>query len=823
MLEKGEDLRIVVDLQACQSGSKFGGIGRYTQNLVSALLRQCKNHEIIFVLNDIFLDSIPNVYSLLADVDRKNIRIFQVPSPINYNDKDNHFRNSVAEVLYENFIFSLKPDIFFISSLVEGLGDNVITSIGKLGYQNITCTIMYDLIPLVEKEKYLKDNITSQHYMRKMADFKKAASLLSISEFSKQQAIDLLSINQDSVTNISSAVDGKFKPIKYDDDYLKTIFLKYGINRKFFLYTASFDQRKNHFRLIEAFSMLPANVKKDYQLVIVGNGWNGIYEHFRSVAKNFGLKECDIIFAGYMTDEELLVIYNSAFLFVFASLSEGFGLPALEAMSCGIPTIGSNRTSIPEVIGEERALFDPFDSKSISNKILEVIEDEDFRKTLSLHALDFSKKFSWDASAKRSIEAFETLYKKINGTQDLSSKTLYDKTVYALCKISRNAQSSEQIAQIASAIEANKKAAVFHKENKIGWVTTFNTRCGIAMYSKYLMGSHINEYSIFAPKDTNLTAMDDKNVFRVFNVGVDDLKELYEQIIKQKIQTLVIQFNYGFFDFKYFDKFVRELASIGTRIFITLHSTDDTGEKKLSEISNALMMAQKVIVHSKNDIGVLKKIGIYKNVELFPQGIVDIEPVKNKTIFSDKRFILASYGFMLPHKGFLELVEAFSIFLKKEPNAHLLMLNSLYPADVSRNLLDNINEKINLYNIKDKVTIISNFLDDEDSIAYLKNADLIIFPYQKTGESSSAAVRMAVSAERPIMVTPLKIFDDISDFAFSVEGTSSKELASSIEEFAYDLKNNEGRIKQNLQKSKLYKEENSYSKLSEKFYKILRI
>ncbi len=814
-------MRIVIDIQACQSGSKFGGIGRYTQNLVSGLLRQRKNHEIIFILNDIFLDSVANIYTFLADVDRKNIRIFQVPSPINYNNEQNHVRNAVAEILYENFVFSLKPDVFHIASFVEGLGDNVITSIGRLGYQDITSAIMYDLIPLVEKEKYLQDTRTSGHYMRKMDDFKKAACLLSISEFSRQQAIELLGINPHQITNISSAVDEKFKPIKYDDKYLREVLKKYGITKKFFLYTASFDQRKNHQGLIEAFSMLPLEVKNDYQMLIVGNGWNGIYEHFKSVAKDFGLKEGDLIFAGYIPDDELLAIYNSAFLFVFPSLSEGFGLPALEAMSCGIPTIGSNTTSIPEVISKKTALFDPYNVKSISSKILEVIEDENFRKELSQHALNFSKNFSWDTCAKKSVEAFEELYERTKDTQNLSTTAIYNKTVDALCKIKRDALNPEDISQIASAIQANERATIIYKENKIGWVTTFNTRCGIAMYSKYLMGSHADEYSIFAPKDTNLVTQDSKNIFRAFDIGVDNLENLYEQIVSQKNQTLIIQFNYGFFDFTYFDIFVRELAAIGIRVFITLHSTADTFEKKLSQISNALLMAQKVTVHSQNDVEVLKKIGIYKNVELFPQGIIDIKPTKKLVVVKDENIVLASYGFMLPHKGFLELIEAFNIFLKKEPKAHLLMVNSLYPADVSQNLLDAIKEKISYYAIADKVTIISDFLDDNESIAYLKNADLIIFPYQETGESSSAAVRMAISAECPIMTTPLKIFDDVRSFVSLAKGTSPKELALSIEEFFEQLSAEDSSISNNIDIAKEFKLKYGYSKLSEMFYSML--
>lgn len=820
-MPKGVQMRIVIDIQACQSSSKFGGIGRYVQNLVLALLGETKDDEIIFVLNDLFLDSVSDIYSLLSNVNRKYIRVFKIPSPVCYSDQENHFRNSVAEILYEHFVFSLQPDIFFIASLVEGLGDNVITSVGRLGYSDITVATIYDLIPLVQQEKYLQDPTAKKHYMRKMDDFKKTSLLLAISHYSRQEAIELLHTDSNKIINISSAIDEKFKPIKYEDDYLYSIYKNYGISKKYFLYTASFDQRKNHHRLIEAFSLLPKNIRDNYQIVIIGNGWEGIYAHFRAVAKGFGLREEDIIFAGYMPDDELLAIYNSAFAFVFASLSEGFGLPALEAMSCGIPTIGSNTTSIPEVIGCEEALFDPYDSKSIALKMQRIIEDDDFRQYLISHALQHSKNFSWSASAKKSIKAFKDIYATMNGTQDFSN--IYDKTIKALCDLKPQIPLSDKdISQIASAIEANERNTKLYDKDKIAWVTTFNTRCGIAMYSKYLMGKYIDSYTIFAPKDKNLVTKDDKNVFRVFAVEQDDLRELYDKMIQLEITTLVVQFNYGFFDFKYFDIFVRNIVSMGVRVFITLHATTDTIEKELSEIKNALFMAQKVIVHSYKDIKTLQEIGIYKNVELFSQGIIDIEPVKNITLGIKRGFTVATYGFMLPHKGFAETIEAFSLFLKKHSDAHLLMVNALYPADVSQQLLDHIKQKIASYGIEKNVTIVSEFLDDEVSINYLKNADVVLYPYQETGESSSAALRMAISSEIPIMATPLCIFDDVKEFVYFTKGTSPKELYKALEEFMYDLKNKDVIIEQNLQKSKKYKEKNAYSKLSEDFYHILR-
>jgi glycosyltransferase involved in cell wall biosynthesis len=103
----------------------------------------------------------------------------------------------------------------------------------------------------------------------------------------------------------------------------------------------------------------------------------------------------------------MVQLYNLCELFVFPSWHEGFGLPALEAMSCGVPVIGANTTSLPEVIGREDALFDPFDEKAISQKIVEVLTNEYLRNDLARHSLEQAKKFSWDDSAKRAISAFE--------------------------------------------------------------------------------------------------------------------------------------------------------------------------------------------------------------------------------------------------------------------------------------------------------------------------------------------------------------------------------------------------------------------------------
>ncbi|HCJ51104.1 MAG TPA: glycosyl transferase family 1, partial [Gallionella sp.] len=169
---------------------------------------------------------------------------------------------------------------------------------------------------------------------------------------------------------------------------------------------------KNLPRLIKAYAVLPAPLRAAHQLLLAGKMPEGNIAEFKHVAISAGLKPDELCFTGYVTDEELIQLYNLCKLFVFPSWHEGFGLPALEAMACGAPVIGANTTSLPEVIGLEAALFDPLDVAAITAKMAQALEDKKFRTTLREHGLQQAKRFSWNESAKRAIAAWESLHRE---------------------------------------------------------------------------------------------------------------------------------------------------------------------------------------------------------------------------------------------------------------------------------------------------------------------------------------------------------------------------------------------------------------------------
>jgi glycosyltransferase involved in cell wall biosynthesis len=407
-------MRIVIDLQGAQSGSRHRGIGRYSLALAHAMVRNRGDHEVIIALNGLFPDSIE---AIRADFDGKlpqqNIVVWNAPGPVHNADPANTWRRHAAELIRETFLASLQPDIIHITSLFEGFDDNSVNSIGLSTDALPTAVTFYDLIPLLQSEVYLTPHpIFARFYQEKLAFLKQADIYLAISESARQESIDFLDASPEQAVNIGAAVDDHFKPVSISAEQESALRKRFGLNRRFLMYSGATDERKNHLRLIKAFSLLPANIRETYQLAIVGGLPGPHRQKFEDYTNYSGLTASEVVITGRVSDEEMVQLYNLCDLFVFPSWHEGFGLPALEAMSCGAPVIVANTTSLPEVIGREDALFNPFSEKDIAAKITEVLNDDELRLDLAKHGLERSKAYSWDATAKITISAFELWHGK---------------------------------------------------------------------------------------------------------------------------------------------------------------------------------------------------------------------------------------------------------------------------------------------------------------------------------------------------------------------------------------------------------------------------
>jgi glycosyltransferase involved in cell wall biosynthesis len=402
-------MRLVIDLQGAQTDSQKRGIGRYSLALALALARLRGEHEVVLALNGRFPDRIePIRASFDGLVPQEQIRIFDVPGPVRADDPHNKGRQRKAELIREAFLASLNPDTVLLTSLFEGYVGNAVTSIGRFTQRSwLTATLVYDLIPLVIPQTVFVNSTHKAWYLEKIEDFKRADTFLAISDYSRLEAIERLNLNSAQVANISTAVESYFRPLDLSASARAACLVPYGIERPFLLYAGGFDARKNVERAIRAYALLPAELRNQYQFVLAGELAEADKSRLQAMALRAGLERDVCVFTGQIGDDVLIKLYNLCTAFIFPSVREGFGLPALEAMACGAPTIAAHASSIPEVVGLEEALFDPESEADIARLLNKTLADKAFRARLREHGLARAQKFSWDETARRALDAIE--------------------------------------------------------------------------------------------------------------------------------------------------------------------------------------------------------------------------------------------------------------------------------------------------------------------------------------------------------------------------------------------------------------------------------
>ena len=402
-------MKIVVDLQGAQNESRHRGIGRYALAFVKALIRNKGTHEIVVLLSDLFPESLAYAQDALGEQRAQcTIKIWSGIGPTDLRKPENHWRKDVSELLREAFIANLQPDVLIISSLLDSPGDNTIVSVSKLA-PVYTVAMLYDLIPLLYKSEYLVDPTTQDWYYERLWQFKKADFWFAISESSRNDGIAQLGLPAPQVHNISAALGEDIVAVELTAEQAAVLKQKFAITRPFLLYSGAFDPRKNIDRLVMAYASLPLDLRRSHQLVLAGGLNAPQLVHVNQLIARAGLDASQVIVTQRITDHELCALYGLCKAHILPTYCEGFGFTALEAMACGAPAIGSNYSSVPEVIGLPEALFDPFSVESIASKITQVLSDEAYRATLVAHGRQQVQTFSWDHTARKALEALVRL------------------------------------------------------------------------------------------------------------------------------------------------------------------------------------------------------------------------------------------------------------------------------------------------------------------------------------------------------------------------------------------------------------------------------
>ena len=1213
-------MRIAIDLQGIQSeGSRKRGIGRYSFEIINNLLNYHKNNEYILVSNWT-MQNVRHEFSHQLE-NNKNISFLEwySPTPLSFISHKKVNRE-LAKLLRTYAYNCLHADIILVTSFLEGFSDNCFTEFDFDSLEAPVISIFYDLIPLLNPDLYLNPNPEfSKFYSNKLECIRNFDALLAISQSSSEEARKYLHIDKTKIFNISSACDKAiFNKSINNDHNLKDFFSKVP---NFLLYSGAGDPRKNLKNLLQAFSLLPEEYQKKYNLVLVGKLLPPEINMINDLVKCLKIEQSNIHILGYVSDFDLVTLYRNCHLFVFPSLHEGFGLPVLEAMSCGAPVIGSSTTSIPEIIQTDEAMFDPHDAYKIRDLIQKSIEDDEFLFFLKSNSLIQSEKFSWLSTVDNLINICSSLVKKskkdtsvfnwqfiqdqntifqdnlikklvdnikdrgdinlikvlsssidktniglrnylrkisnnkeidswmiegpfdsnyslsilnrsftlflenqikyvfinitegygdykvdtsflhqfpriyskysksknINNYPDVVSRNLFPPRVsdlnarinllhaygweesefppkwisdfnlylqgitvmssqvkkilldnglhipvrvcglgidhftdnsisvdqkislsinpkkykflhvsscfprkgidilleaycnkftnnddvsliiktfenihnnidiqitklkknnpdfphiivlkedlnnkemsylYSICDVlvapsrgegfglpiaeamffdlpvittgwggqtdfcnssnsflldfkfvksqshfdldlsywaepsirhledlmlrlfnSGNSYVQDKVALAKQSIakftwdnvvEENHRFVKYLSDlsleitPRIGWMSTWNTRCGIASYSKHLIPHLENEVIIFSPKSETNKFDHDYTVipsWKINSTETNNFDLILENLKSYKITTLVIQFNYGFFDFTNFSDFLNKLIMLDCKLLIFFHSTTDPlhdHTRKLINLSKVLSKVDRLFVHSISDLNRLKNIGLVDNVTLFPHGILENSLYnvyqKNKEVLSETVNIrrIASYGYLLPHKGIIQLIESIKILRDEDFKVHLNLCTSLY-SDEYQYFYKEVVELILSLDLSDLVNLNTDYLTDEDSLNSLAKNDLLVFPYQSTQESSSASVRHGIASGRPVLVTPLDIFDDVSSIVNYTTGTTSVQLAKSIKEW-YKFNSNDNQLNHKEKVLKIITNR-GFSKLGKRFSSIIK-
>lgn len=410
-------MRIVIDLQGAQGSNRHRGIGRYCLSLAKSMARNAGDHEVYIALNAAFDDTIEPIRAafegIVAD---EQFLVWHALTPAHATDPQNDARRHASEMLREATLARVSPDCVLVTSVFEGLDDDVVTSVAQLSSTVPTAVVLFDLIPLLNRNLYLSNTIVEKWYENKIGHVRNADLLLTISESARREALEHLSVDAADAVNISAAADSHFSPAPVSATDLARLLKRYGIQKPFVMYTGGIDHRKNVEGMIEAFAALPAEVRDAHQLAIVCSIQPFDRERLLKLATGLGLQSDAVILTGFISDDDLLTCYRACKLFVFPSWHEGFGLPALEAMKCGRAVITSNSSSLPEVVGLDDAMFDPFDIASISQKIERVLTDKSFRAQLERHGLERAKAFTWDRTSRRAWAALEEMHARRRGS-----------------------------------------------------------------------------------------------------------------------------------------------------------------------------------------------------------------------------------------------------------------------------------------------------------------------------------------------------------------------------------------------------------------------
>ncbi|MBE7681559.1 glycosyltransferase [Paenibacillus sp. P13VS] len=735
-------MNIAIDVLAILSpDSKNRGIGNYNASQFKRIFETDKENK-YFLLNfyeDVSLKSILN-YS-------ENVQEFYFyPGPDNLLLKKPAYKGIIGNIV-KNFIKEHNIEVFYITSPFDS---NMSYEPEWLHNVQVIATV-YDIIPYLFKERYLKDKYFYNQYMNWIDKIKQADRILAISQSVKNDLVKYIHIQENKIEVIYAGTDEWYKEVDLSDEDVSEIRNRYRIHDEFIMCTGGDDDRKNIAELIKAYSKMPKQLIDKYQLVVACKLSDASEERYYNIAKKHGVNG-RVILTNFVPLDHLIKLYNMAYIMAFPSQYEGFGLPVVEAMACGTPILTSNNSSLGEIAQGAAVLVDPFEINDITRGLIEILEQTDLND-LRIQGLNRVKKFSWDIVAERTIEAinrleiinnekFEKIEKKkiafFTPLPPLQSG-IADYSVDILNELSKYLDIDVYIDsgyKIDCEFEGNVEVFSHdkYKNNKDKYLDTVY-QMGNSEFHTYMI-DYIQRYrGTLVLHDNNLHGLIyhlsvGKNNYQLYK------KYLYEDFEKELIDNYVEKLTAGKESVQLYKMIINGVVTNYANKII-VHS--DYAKKKLLQKS-LTRQVEKIFLYAKTDDLENQKLA---------RGILNIPTNKQ---------IISAFGHIHETKRIIPILRAFEKLCSNDNNNLLLYLVGK-PAESIEN---EMNIFINNNNLRDKV-IITGYTDMVSFEQYIDATDICLnlrHPYN--GETSASLMRI-LAKRKCVIVTDIGSFSEVPD------------------------------------------------------------
>lgn len=354
------------------------GIGTYTHELLSSLNESLANNEyLVFLPEGSCLDNL-----------KENFKIKSINADLEENFWD--------QVHVPNILDDKNIELYHVPQNGVGLSP-------KISCKKVIT--LHDIIPLrmpqTVSDRYLKIFNEELPEIIESCD-----GIITVSNFSKNDISQEFNFPKNKIYVTPLAAEKIYRPLN-KLTCKKIMKIKYNISDDFILYVGGFSPRKNILGLIESFSLINKDRRKNIKLIITGKkGFS--YSKYKQRTKDLNVQD-DVIFTDFIPLYDMPVFYNACRFLVYPSFYEGFGLPPLEAMACGTPVITSSVTSIPEVCGNSAILIDPYNTDSLKDSMERLLDDAKLNCEMTKKSLTRSFNYSWTKTADKTISAYDDI------------------------------------------------------------------------------------------------------------------------------------------------------------------------------------------------------------------------------------------------------------------------------------------------------------------------------------------------------------------------------------------------------------------------------